>query len=322
MPRPLRHAASRLLARLDSARTARELAALAASGRPIVVGPWLGEVGFELLYWAPFVAWFVERFAVEPSRLLVLSRGGTAGWYPDGVRYADVLDLVTPEEFKAQHDARVAAIGEQKQTRVTAFERQLVARLGPGGAAAALLHPSAMYHVLRPFWWGHHGPDWVHAHTRYRRLARPARPNIAGASGSYVAVKFYFNDCFPDSTANRAFARRVVAELSAQGPVVSLSGALGLDDHGGAPVGGDGVIDLSGQAAPATNLAQQSAVVANARAFVGTYGGFAYLAPFYGVASTTYYRDAGGFAASHLTMARSALAAIGAPPPFHVRQAD
>ena len=55
---------------------------LAATGRaaatPIVAGPWLGEVGFELLYWVPFLRWFAERFAVAPERLLVVSRGGTA----------------------------------------------------------------------------------------------------------------------------------------------------------------------------------------------------------------------------------------------------
>ena len=47
----------------------------------IVAGPWLGEVGFELLYWVPFLRWFAERFHVAPERLLVVSRGGTASWY-------------------------------------------------------------------------------------------------------------------------------------------------------------------------------------------------------------------------------------------------
>jgi hypothetical protein len=65
-------------------------------------------------------------------------------------------------------------------------------------------------------------------------------------------------------------------------------------------------------ASPARNLELQSAVVAGARRFVGTYGGFAYLAPFHGVPSTSYYSVAGGFSAAHLQMARSALDTIGA----------
>jgi hypothetical protein len=30
-----------------------------------------GEVGFELLYWVPFLRWFAERFDVPPERLIV-----------------------------------------------------------------------------------------------------------------------------------------------------------------------------------------------------------------------------------------------------------
>jgi hypothetical protein len=51
--------------------------------------------------------------------------------------------------------------------------------------------------------------------------------------------------------------------------------------------------------------------VAGARAFVGTYGGFSYLAPFYGVPSVAYFSDPGGFSDKHLTMARSAFEHVG-----------
>ncbi len=30
---------------------------LGRQDRPIIVGPWLSETGFELLYWIPFLAW-------------------------------------------------------------------------------------------------------------------------------------------------------------------------------------------------------------------------------------------------------------------------
>ena len=73
---------------------------MVARGAPIVAGPWLGEVGFELLYWVPFLRWFAERFDVDPDRLIVMSRGGTASWYrPFASRYVDVFDEVTPTRF-------------------------------------------------------------------------------------------------------------------------------------------------------------------------------------------------------------------------------
>ena len=52
----------------------------------------------------------------------------------------------------------------------------------------------------------------------------------------------------------------------------------------------------------------QAALVARASAFVGTYGGFSYLAPFLGVPATAYYSNEAGFFERHLAMARSALA--------------
>lgn len=320
VPRSVKHRISAQLARGDSARLRRQLADLAAGGGPIIVGPWLGEVGFELLYWVPFVAWFTECFGVERSRLLVLSRGGTASWYgvpPDG--YRDVLDYLTPEEYKAQHDARVRVIGEQKQTRMTAPERELVAMASAGtpAAGAQLLHPETMYRVLRPFWWGHLDEGWVHRHALYRRLPAPEPP--PGLPSSYIAVKFYFNECFPPSDRNQAFARQVVAGLAKEHAVVSLSTGVALDDHSCYDGEAAGAFTVAGTSAPSRNLQVQTAIVARATAFVGTYGGFAYLAPFCGVRSLAYYDDPDGFSKSHLRMARSALARLGTPDLLEAR---
>jgi hypothetical protein len=60
----------------------------------VLIGPWTGEVGFELLYWAPFVRWAVDKFRIDPARVTLLSRGGTASWYGiEGARYLDVFEL-------------------------------------------------------------------------------------------------------------------------------------------------------------------------------------------------------------------------------------
>jgi hypothetical protein len=173
-----------------------------------------------------------------------------------------------------------------------------------------------MYRLLRRFWWGHVDESWVLEHVRYRRYAA-WRQDLPPLPESYCAVKFYFNDCFPATERNKVFVHDVVTRLAREIPVVSLSGGVALDDHSACPIG-HGVLDLAGATPPSRNLQVQSAVVAHARAFVGTYGGFAYLAPFYGVPSTSYYGDADGFARSHLRMARAAFADIGAPDLLHV----
>lgn len=324
VPRAVRRGISVQLAHVGGRRIERELAELAAGTHTIVAGPWLGEVGFELLYWVPFLEWFADRFSVDAGRLLVVSRGGTASWYaPFARRYHDVLDDMTPEAYQAHHRARVREIGEQKQIRITAFEQDVIARAvaETGAGDVRTLHPSTMYRLLRPFWWGHLDESWVHRHTRYRRYVAADRADIPQLPPSYYAVKFYFNDCFPATERNRAFVRDIVSRLAQEAPVVSLSAGTALDDHDACPVAGHGVIDLAGAGQPARNLHVQSTVVAHARAFVGTYGGFAYLAPFYGVPSTAYFGDASGFARSHLRMAQSAFVSIGAGDLLDVRSA-
>ena len=84
----------------------------AAAGRPIVVGPWTGEVGFELLYWVPFVRWVVNTYGMAPDRLLVVSRGGVSSWYGSlAARYADVFLYFSPEEFRvATEDAKKGVV--------------------------------------------------------------------------------------------------------------------------------------------------------------------------------------------------------------------
>lgn len=314
VPRPVRVRASRLLGELSSARATRHLAALAESPRPLVVGPWFGEVGFELLYWAPFLSWFVSRFEVDPERVVAVSRGGVASWYAHVARrYQDVFDYLAPDEFRTKNERRARERGEQKQIVASPLDAEVMAGVTRllGVREVDVLHPSMMYALFRPFWWGHTGVEWIRRHTRYRTLERP----VTGAPATprdYVAVKFYFNDCFPPTNDNRAFVSRVLRELAREAPVVSLATGLRIDDHGAFDQrehAGIHTIDHAVQ--PRNNLDVQSAIVAGARRFVGTYGGFAYLAPFYGVPSISFYSDPAGFSRRHLEVAQDAFARFG-----------
>jgi hypothetical protein len=313
VPRVLRHGVSARLAEMRAWRLERDLAALAAGTETIVAGPWLGEVGFELLYWMPFLAWFAERFRVAPERLLVVSRGGTASWYrPFAAGYREIFDYLSADEFRLRHHERVTVNGEQKQTRVLAFEHQLLGELTADVHHRRMLHPSTMYTLFAPFWWGHLDESWVHRFTRYRRLQAPPAPADVVPAERFIAAKFYFSDCFAATEENRAFARSTLGRLAAGCPVVSLTTSAAVDDHGTMDVRALGIRSLTPAVALRDNLAVQTGVVASASMFVGTYGGFSYLAPFHGVRSTAYYANRRGFSPRHLHMARSALRTIGA----------
>jgi hypothetical protein len=109
----------------------------------------------------------------------------------------------------------------------------------------------------------------------------------------YVAVKFYAARSLPDTPDLRARLRSMVAGLAEQTPVVLLDTGLVLeDDHGDYPFAESGrVISAKPWMTPRNNLAVQTQIVAGARAFVGTCGSIAWLAPRLGVHTTALYCD-------------------------------
>jgi hypothetical protein len=311
MPREWRLRVSGLRATALSWRTKARLARLADRGRPIVAGPWFGEVGFELLYWIPFLAWFTDEFNVNPDRIVAVSRGGAGSWYGGlAATYCDVFDLLDAGEYRRRNHARIESLGEQKQIEVTSFDAEVTTLVQRRlGISADVLHPSLMYALFAPFWWGHLSIDWIDAHTRFRRLTRPSVPTALALPREYAAVKFYFNDCFRDGAETRAFAHETTRELARGGAVVALSTGLKLDDHGSCDV--DGVTVAQPGYEARTNLDVQTAIVSRARRFVGTYGGFAYLPPFFGVPATAYFSDATAYSRRHLEVAHFAIERMG-----------
>ena len=76
-----------------------------------------------------------------------------------------------------------------------------------------------------------------------------------------------------------------------------------LDDHEDAPIATGANVHVV-DSEVRDNLAAQSAVVAGARRFIGTYGGFSYLAPFYGVDSLSFFSERGKLVPFHLEHAQ------------------
>jgi hypothetical protein len=278
----------------------------ARGGGDVVAGPWTGEVGFELLYWIPFLGWLAEQ-GLDGRRLTVVSRGGAASWYAHlTTRYVDILDLVSAEEFRRRTE------GPKKQVeRRSEFDGELLGRAKAAAGVpdeAAVIHPSAMYRLFAALWRKRATVDLVESFTSHRRLTAPgpftADERPAGLPADYVAAKFYFSKAFPDNTANRRFVAGVVQRVSAQAPLVLLSTSVRLDEHSDFQAsGGSGVYVLDAHRVPQQNLDLQTRVLAASRGFVGTYGGFSYLAPFFGVRSLSFFSRRFGFESHHLDLA-------------------
>ena len=285
---------------VDDRRFARRVDEQLRSRRSIIVGPWTGEVGFELLYWVPFVRWVVSTYGFPPERLIIVSRGGVHAWYSGlATRYVDVFSLFSPEEFRS------ATEEAKKQRRVGAFDAEVVKRIVETHdlGRVELLHPGMMYRLFMPFWREVATATRVERYSEYSRIAAVDDPVPSNLPADYVAARFYFSDCFPDTAANRAFVSSTIDAVSRHTPVVLLNTPFAVDDHRDVDLAGGRVITLGAHMAPERNLALQTAVIARARAFVGTYGGYSYLAPFCGVTSLAFYSHR-TFKAHHLHIAQ------------------
>jgi hypothetical protein len=289
----------------------------AASGSgPIVVGPWLSEVGYEVLYWVPFLRWFADHYGVPPERLVVVSRGGVASWYA-GVaeHYVELLDLFEPADFAARNAARQER-GEQKQHAPSAFDEEILARVRarPGLEHAPVCHPSAMFRLLRPFWLGNDSLEYLLQHMKYAAVDGVSPVVLPALPDRFTAVKFYTGVALPDTAATRRALRAIVERVAALGPVVLLDTGLRIDEHEDYLFDGiPDVVRLGPHMTPPTNLAMQTEVIRRADRFVGTCGSLAWLAPMLGTETLAVYED-DHLLTSHLYAARHAFAAMRAAP--------
>ncbi len=193
-----------------------------------------------------------------------------------------------------------------------------------GLAEFDVLHPGMMYRAFAPYWNDEAGYARIDQFTRYRRLEPPAAERPQGLPHEYVAVRFYFSASFPPTADNQAFARTVIASLAERSPVVLLNPGFSVDDHDDIALSAAGrVFTIAQNVTPARNLAVQSAVIGGARAFVGTYGGYSYLAPLYGVPAVAFYSKR-SFKPHHLHAAQRAFESMGAAAlvPLDVAQAS
>ena len=273
---------------------------------PLIVGPWLSEVGFEVLYWLPFLRWMKTYRHFDPERLVIVSRGGVAPWYEGiGQRYMDVFDFFTPEQLRQRNEERIAA-GQMKQRVLTDFDREVVklVKLSIERRDAQLFHPMYMYRLFYPYWKSRASLNLIESFTSFDRFPAIDASDIAGQlPNDYIAVRFYYNTAFPETEENRRFVGRLLERVTDTTDVVLLNPGFLVDDHWDLkPDVTRRVHTIEHLLEPRTNLAVQTKVISGARAYVGNYGGLSYLAPFYGVRSVAFYSSPEHVAPHHLDL--------------------
>jgi len=307
----------------------KALARIANSDRPIIVGPWLGSIGDELLHWIPMLRWAQQTYDLDPKRFVVVSRGGVESWYGElAHRYVDFFDLFAPGDlpkFKAgaaqcppKYPQQTLQVAEVESRLLRAAQEKLY--LGDYD----LLHPQLMFGALFYFHWtGRTSPDYLRRHACYLPLPLPQPGEIeARLPEAYYAIRFSCSDRFPDSRANRQFVRQTIDKLLERGDVVLLDSPFAdpdRDDITWMQAASNGqlhdnrLIHTSGWMTARNNLDVQSRILARSRCFAGTHGGLSYIAPFYGKPSIAFHERREDLSERHVTTATALFGAFDVP---------
>ncbi|MDO8732938.1 MAG: hypothetical protein Q7L55_10285 [Actinomycetota bacterium] len=283
-----------------------------AKAATVVFGPFLGEVGFETLYWIPQITTLATSGALDGHRVVVMSRGGTADLYRAiGIpfEYVDVLDVVSPEEYVARDTQRLIDGGlraKNHKTGTSDWEWQLISSAGLAGS-----------HVV--------SADLMHVAIRRfgsRALTFPRAAVVRVERTDNVILKFWFGAQMKATTENMRRVSEICKQARDAGPVLAIVNRHTLEDSRpfAKPSKNLGVdepfsqicanLDLptADTASERTNIADQIQLLASARAFKGTYGGFSYLCLYTRTPVMTYYRNPAIVFSRHFSVLAEALA--------------
>lgn len=277
-----------------------KLARIAASTKPIFIGPWRSEIGFESLYWLPWLTKWRERYQIEKSRLIAVSRGGAGAWY-DAAQHVELYDYAPVSSVRRAMLLSAAQTGSVKQHAITAQEQTILQGMAQdlGLTKYHTVHPSLMYQQLTPWWDGHLGLSDLLNAVSFAPIPTPHPPLELPLPEKFVAVSFYARHTWPMDEERKDWVAALVEGLARIVPVVLLESGLHADEHVPFPFKGDNIQSTATFCTPQNNLGVQSAVLAKAQAFVGTYGGTMQLAVRLGKPALGFYTHFAGTAYAH-----------------------
>jgi hypothetical protein len=256
-------------------------------------GPFLGEVGYELLYWRGFVQSIRSEIGLSLDQIAVISRGGVAGWY--GVaeeNYSDLYQLIGesnlariqtdayPMRFDSAHQAVVKAVNGDRRFWVHP-------RILHQAIAEFKADPSTLPKLANRI---SHSPileqEMLRGDSNLRRVWERLQESLPSR---YISVKIYkgsnLND--PSFSSHIAIALR---QLSQEMPVVALSDTETTSSHSDWDISLPEVIRPMKNVPKSLNLGIQTLIIGRSQAFWGTYGGFSYL-PLYLQKASLVFKD-------------------------------
>jgi hypothetical protein len=281
-----------------------------ASHEDLILAPWLGEIGYEILYWIPFLHRMVESGAIHKSQLTVVSRGGVSEWYKGiSENYVEIYDYFTPEELNNLKSERYEKAGTQKLIgQDNSVEDKILARITRQSSLSKnIYYPSEFFNAMHPLFsrLGKAAPFRMASDMLVHKQIGSSESNLKPLvpSGKYICVNLYLRPSFSPSPAEYAILLASIDTLARKlgATVIELNSGDGLDpEHGNFSRNTNWVNSQTiYKSNPSNNLEWQSALISGSMLYIGTYGGPSYISLMYNVPTIALYSSREGLNPVH-----------------------
>jgi hypothetical protein len=251
------------------------------SNDQIIFGPWAGELGMEIFYWAPWV------YSVARKHDLVISRGGTGFLYPNQSKYIDMFTYSKAEWWAQYQSDQVKVYGGEKQRLWLPLEFDFIRQLQRENVLSAkerMIHPKEYFKTFYP-----DATQDEERITEYvksveshlpliieQNLLRMNKNQSIHFDGTQIAYGVYSREGVDESHVSRFLRSSRIKEIVSNSEVFSLKTSysdkhhlqLGVPENISYPL-----IDSQRD----ENLLNQATIIANCKYLITTHGGLAYL---------------------------------------------
>jgi hypothetical protein len=267
----------------------------------IVIGPWFSELGFELLYWIPFInSLFIEKTFANKN-VVTISRGGVDEFYSflPG-RHFNLLEHYSQENWSKITSDIWRDLGGLKQSKMVKQEVGMLLKLKTElnfnqNSRTLVIHPSLMFSLFRPFWrnktWS---VDLISKELNFPNFSKQE-------SGSFGAVKIYSRPSLSISEASAKSIKEFLAKEKIKLMIISSDSYK--DDHEVLVLDRIENSILVPIDEYENNLKLQLDVIKKSSASYTTYGGLSYYALYLGKSSFGFFTDSSKFDLQHLKVA-------------------
>lgn len=275
----------------------KEFERICRSGKKIVLGPWVGDVETELVFWIPFLQQIRSKYSLNGDDCVVVSKGGCAAWYQNlSEQYMDIYDHLAPAEFVRKYEECIKSSGgDSKQWVVSMLDSQILRELSKGylDSEFEIIHPYLMYWWFKPFWEGVWGGEMANKGLKFLPFNKPDKhylDKLDLPEKGYYAVSLRADEGGSAIVNNSEWFHRFITKLSQDKLVVLLDQSSQTCDFQGFDITSmRGVRRIEHLCQPTNYLAVQAEVIAYADSFYGINSELSYVAPFYNVDTYAYY---------------------------------